>query len=134
MRIDDFKVGDRVWSLEHGWGKIICIEHGFDCPIIVGINKDTLVSYTIDGKRGKASLNRSLFFEEMIIPESAYIRPKWRAEKREKYYCVTSDGMIDNCFDCRWETDTKRFEFGNYFKTEQEAKESKFYKVFHSQD
>ena len=94
------------------------------------VNSTLTIGYTQDGKYTEEGL-RTLFFEEIPIPESAYKKPKWRAEKGCNYFYVMSDGNINITFDDRTECNDLCFKHGNYFKTEEEAKESKFYKVFH---
>ena len=42
--------------------------------------------------------------------------------KGERYYYLYSDGDADNTIDTFDKTDSRRFELGNYFKTEEEAK------------
>jgi hypothetical protein len=65
MRIDDFKVGDRVWCLVYGWGKITQIDYSEDYPITVKFDNFSVTYYTVDGKLSDSTKNRSLFFEEI---------------------------------------------------------------------
>lgn len=131
MKVDKFKVGDKVWYLNKGWGNVVNDRYIKSHPIIVEFKNGDMMAFTGDGKCNNTDKNGALFFEEITIPKSAYIRPKWRAEKdREHYYYVSSYGSVGKDTDYRRNADNKRFEVGNYFKTEEEAKESKFYKVF----
>lgn len=132
MKKDEFKVGDTVYCMIHGEGIVETIDNVlYDFPIKVRFKKDMILrSYTKDCKKREDS-NRTLFFEEIQIPESAYVRPKWRAEKGNKYFLINSIGDIYNTVDNYYEIDDLHFKKGNYFQTEEEAKESKFYKVFH---
>lgn len=51
-----------------------------------------------------------------------YSTPKrWRAEKRETYYRICSDGDIIVEAECISAIDNTRYEFGNYFGTREEA-------------
>lgn len=53
------------------------------------------------------------------------VKPKrWRAEQYGQYYCICSDGSVTVSEDDYATVDNARFKIGNYFKTEQEAKES----------
>lgn len=124
-----FQVGDKVWSLEYGFGNVICVENCVEYPIFVSY-KDDVVTYTEDGRAFNTSLNRSLFFQELEIPKEALVRPKWRAEDKQIYYFVDSMGEIIEIIDTKSIKDNSRFMLDNYFKTREEAKQSKFYKVF----
>lgn len=67
-----FKRGDIVWSLEYGWGIIVSTNYGNTYSLRVSFkNKD--VAYTPDGKR-LDYLNRTLFFQEIPIPEDCLKR------------------------------------------------------------
>ena len=46
---------------------------------------------------------------------------RWRAEKGEKYYFLDSSCSVVYMVDSYIESDQKRYEVGNYFKTEEEA-------------
>ena len=48
--------------------------------------------------------------------------------------CYGTIGKVANNENTFKGDDKKRFEVGNFFETEKEAKESKFYKVFHKED
>ena len=130
MKKDEFKAGDTVYCTMYGKGVVERIDENGDYPVLVTFKNGVTKSYTKDG-RFYAEVNRTLFFEEIKIPESAYVRPKWRAEKGCKYFLINSIGDIYNTMDNYYEIDDLHFETGNYFKTEEEAKQSKFYKIFH---
>lgn len=55
------------------------------------------------------------------INEKYGIHKRWRAEKGEKYFFVSSDGGIFEDTDDRYDVDNSRYELGNYFKTWKEA-------------
>lgn len=61
---------------------------------------------------------------EKIIDENLTSVVERRVEAGEKYYFIYNDGSTD----CDWEElnelDTCRYEIGNYFKTEEEAKKA----------
>lgn len=53
------------------------------------------------------------------------VKPKrWRADISGEYFYINSTGLIGHCTDDYVEMDDVRYEVGNYFKTEQEAKET----------
>lgn len=62
------------------------------------------------------------------------MKTRLRAEKGEEYFLVTSYGGIYKTKDNYYEMDDLHFNVKNYFKSEQEAKESKIYKVFHEEE
>lgn len=49
------------------------------------------------------------------------IPKRWRAEKEEKYFTIFGDNKIAETTDNYFPEDKKRYELGNYFKTEEEA-------------
>lgn len=61
------KVGDRVWSITNGWGKVIRIDHGFDYPLIVKNDVGWCNSYTFCGYFIKAHAMQILFWDEVKI-------------------------------------------------------------------
>ncbi|MGL5051572.1 MAG: hypothetical protein ACRC6E_13240 [Fusobacteriaceae bacterium] len=125
-----FRIGDKVWDIRFGWGVVVEIrEHGLNN---VGVKfGDFVLFYTQYGFYGAIDFDRSLFFGELVIPVSALIRPGWRGARGDKYYYVTSYGSVIRDVENSYKPDTLLFKTGNYFRTEKEAKESKFYKVFH---
>lgn len=62
----DAKVGDKVWSLSYGYGKIDELRRNCDYEIIVKFEK-CRASFTKDGKSFKEQLTQSLFWNEVII-------------------------------------------------------------------
>lgn len=62
-----FGIDDQVWSFKYKkWGKIVDIEEFYDPSIEVDFGDETI--YWCD--------KGDLFFEEIVIPESAKIRPQ----------------------------------------------------------
>lgn len=58
------------------------------------------------------------------INEKYGVEKRWRAEKEGKYYfIVASDFYIEEDYDIRDNIDDNRYEIGNYFETEEKAKE-----------
>jgi hypothetical protein len=70
---------------------------------------------------------------------SKYVCPKWRAYDGEFYY-VDADGIVrseqdygDEEYDVKPRVE-RLYNSGNYFKTEEEAKSSKFYRMFNNEN
>ena len=62
-------------------------------------------------------------------------KKRWRANNELRYYCyVENNGDIFTIEDYQDYLDNSRYEKGNYFRTKEEAKASKFYKVFHQKE
>ena len=57
------------------------------------------------------------------INEKYGIKKRWRAGIKEEYYLMYSDYSVIKDEDCYTKIDTARYDFGNYFKTENEALE-----------
>ncbi|MGL5049707.1 MAG: hypothetical protein ACRC6E_03630, partial [Fusobacteriaceae bacterium] len=91
-------------------------------------------SYTTDGKDSDNDVNRILLFEEIEIPISALIRPRFRALKGDVFWYVSAFGITTKGIDYYSICDETLYKTGNYFKTEEETKESKFYKVFYKEE
>lgn len=69
--------------------------------------------------------------EKTIIEEKVkdinekYGKPKcWRAEYGGEYFFVTSHGKVRAAIDYKYDYDTNRYNFGNYFKTKEQAKKA----------
>ncbi|MGL6131380.1 MAG: hypothetical protein ACRCZ9_07190, partial [Fusobacteriaceae bacterium] len=121
---------------DFGWGKVVDTSYQNNAtlyPIRVEFECGHAYSFTKSGNQYNCGL-RALFFEEIVIPTSALSRPRWRADERKCYHYITSIGGVDYSCDTGDEVDDARFEIGNYFKTREEAEESKFYKVFHEEE
>lgn len=101
--------------MEEGYKKLLCSRNSdkkyilnkqiqFDLPFIVN-NSDVeplLKAYE--------KINKEFGVEE-----------RWRANKNEKYFLVSALGTICDSTELNSDTDNKRYEAGNYFKTEKEA-------------
>lgn len=130
MKKDEFKIGDVVYCIIYGKGVVESTDGNGDYPIAVMFNEEIRKTYTKNGEYYK-QCNRTLFFEEVKIPYSAYVKPKIRAKFQEAYYYVTDTGNCQYYRDGYSREDDNRFQCGNYFKTAKEAQDSKFYKAFH---
>lgn len=69
----EFKVGERVYSVTWGWGVVDRMINNDSYPVLVKFDCNQIISHTVDGKHNKYAL-RTLFFEEIPIPESALVR------------------------------------------------------------
>lgn len=85
----------------------------------------------------KYILNKQIEFDLPFIAKNSDVEPllkayeeinkefgieeRWRANKNEKYFLVSALGAICDSTELNSDTDNKRYEAGNYFKTEKEA-------------
>lgn len=70
----DFKVGQKVWSVIHGWGAVSHVFYEEELfQIRVDFEKDYYY-FTADGQYNKNE-NRGLFFKEIPIPPEALVPP-----------------------------------------------------------
>ena len=60
--------------------------------------------------------------ESCALADAEWTITRWRAKEGGRYWCVNAAGMI--CYDeeNRLETDKRRYDYGNYYRTEAEAK------------
>lgn len=49
---------------------------------------------------------------------------RWRAEKGETYYALTTDYIVFECTDVRSDLDNDFYQAGNYFQSEKQAEEA----------
>ena len=67
------KVGDRVWSMEYGWGEIVPTTAGETDTIKVMFIDGPSSTYTLEGRRlfthmrPRCSANQTLFWDEVVI-------------------------------------------------------------------
>lgn len=92
--------------------------------------KEELINLISKKKRAKSYDVEKEKLEKSIksINEKYSVKKRWRAENEGYYYYMHSDYSligfaIDHCFT----EDNNRYEAGNYFNTEKEAKEYKEY-------
>ena len=88
------KVGDRVWSLQHGWMKVVDLDtYSISGISTIGVKKENSVnriSYYKDGKFYHADTFQSLFWDEVkIVPPP---KPK-KIVKKEVYGFVILDAI-----------------------------------------
>jgi len=102
---ENARVGDRVWSIEHGWGKVIQILSHKDCKLNVLLETGDLVAITEDGKDDPQGHAQIWFWDEVII--EAPPRPKRKVVKKvERWVNVyprsmsklhSTEGVADAC-------------------------------------
>ena len=62
------RVGDRVWSIEHGWGVVKRLERMFTNPMLVEFSGEVYVTYKLDGaqhSRHSQCRTQTLFWDEV---------------------------------------------------------------------
>lgn len=79
MSNNNFQVGDRVYDLVYEWGTVTSVfsEESLvgDYPIMIRFDAfPATLMCTKDGRRWAAT-KRTVFFQEIPIPDSAYSRP-----------------------------------------------------------
>jgi hypothetical protein len=119
-------------STAHGTVKLyLVLKCGQNYPIGVKHKNGLIYWFTSDGKLLDADDAETILFPSKENRDwSTFKLPRWRAEKHSCYYYISAFGEISSATDDRTGFDTGIWEAGNYFKTEEEAKNSKFYKVF----
>jgi len=63
----DVKVGDRVWDIRFGYGRVHLIDPCSAWPIKVEFSGDASDSYTYAGKQVTEDINPTLFWDEIVI-------------------------------------------------------------------
>ena len=111
---ENAKVGDRVWSVEFGWGTVKYINNEYQSLFIKVIFDENdedygLIQYELHGLKldhGLYTNRRTLFWDEIkIVPPT---RPKRTVVKFVRRYGVyTKNGDVRNTFDD--EADAKTF-------------------------
>lgn len=73
-----YQKGDRVWTVEEGFGTVssVSTDLGVRYPVEVSFDSGRLDSFTKCGRRLESGLNPSLFFEPIGIPEIKRPLPK----------------------------------------------------------
>ena len=96
---------------------------------------DTSSGYEFGSLRIKGSNNRPFivnnneikYLNELVdlINEKYGIPKRWRGERSNKYFSIFGDSEISKITDNYFPEDQRRYEWGNYFKTEEEAEKVK---------
>lgn len=83
---DDFQKGDNVWCSMFGWGNVTEVDTKWPCypvAVVFDHSEDGEEWFTSDGKfTDDSNALRVLFFEEVLVPESALKRP-WEPKPGE---------------------------------------------------
>lgn len=93
----DAKIGDRVWSILHGWGVIkdVIVDDSDEntYPLEVAFDhKGSNRSYTYDGKHYNHEVSPTLFWQEFDLPK--FERPKRKVQKQIDGWVNLYDGDI----------------------------------------
>ena len=66
----------------------------------------------------------TFIFKDIVdkINQKYGIPKRWRAEQKKGYFYVYSNGFVDETMERYNSIDNQRYELGNYFRTEEEAK------------
>ena len=92
----------------------------------VSVNEE----YFVDITNLKISVYSKKVFEEIkkmidLINEKYGIPKRWRGKRSDKYFSIFGDSEISEITDNYFPEDQRRYEWGNYFKTEEEAEKVK---------
>jgi hypothetical protein len=69
------KIGDKVWYIGRGWGTIVDIVPNSSYPIVVEFKLDQVISFLVDGRLFIEDEYPVLFWNEVVISDSAYKKP-----------------------------------------------------------
>lgn len=58
---------------------------------------------------------------ELVERSNNPAKRRWRGKKNDDYYFITSDGKVADVIETKSAPDNDFYQFGNYFKTEEEA-------------
>ena len=76
------KVGDRVWSIEFGWGEILSLGESETYPVKVFWKNQAWESYTLEGKQLARHVCRTLFWDEVKIDAPHKPLPKLEVDAK----------------------------------------------------
>lgn len=123
-----FEEKDKIFDIVFGAGEVNRIDG--DNVIVHFTCSDLEYEYDQRGCMTDCA-RRTLYFKpfDFVIPEEATIKPKWRAEQNKSYFFINSFGDIEQTTELSNTADDRRFLKRNYFRNENDAKNSKIYKV-----
>ena len=75
----DAKVGDKVWSVQEGWGEISQVDLGCEWPVMVEFQKGRQRTYAFDGREYPDHQHPTLFWDEVKIDPPP--RPKRKVKR-----------------------------------------------------
>jgi hypothetical protein len=132
--LKDAPKGMELYSVAHGTVKLYEIVKRSEYPIGVKDRRGVVYWFTSKGQLlDFAEVETSLFPSKENRDWSTFKLPRWRAKDRYYYY-VTAFGEVAQYLDNNSEMDLKIWKSGNYFQTEEKAKNSKIYKAFHDEE
>jgi len=85
----EVKVGDRLFSLNHGWGRVSSTSYSRVYPILFVPDFGAPVACTLEGKINKVHTKRALFWDEIAITPPA---PPKKKVKKYKVLVQTDRG------------------------------------------
>lgn len=94
----------------------------FDCDnlCIRGVNKKRDNDIFIVSKEEAETIK----YRVKKINEKYGIEKRWRAEIRDKYFLATCNGTVECYIEDKYKFDDECYNFGNYFKTKEQADEA----------
>ena len=94
---ENAKVGDRVWDIRFGWGKIIEVDKDILDPYAIKVKFDNeeMTYYDADGYYNVNDINPTLFWNEFEIPEEVFKRPLPKLE-------IDTKVLVKNNGDEKW--------------------------------
>ena len=96
---ENAQIGDRVWNLRYGWGRIKKIRSNTKMKLEVFFDIDvspTLADYTADGKGSIWDLHPELFWNEFKFPPEVYIKSLPKLEKDTKVLVWNDKGCFND--------------------------------------
>lgn len=66
MKEEIFKLGDRVFHIEYGWG-VVRFNESVNFPLLVKFNEGEVISFTLDGREMEESKQPLLSFTEYTL-------------------------------------------------------------------
>jgi hypothetical protein len=128
----EFRVGDKVIDIISGLrGKIIDI-NTLNNSIFVDFDENEIAVFTLDGRDYSIDKYPRLLhyrddYDYSVIdfnnlPKRQEVK-RYRAEVGEKYYYFNTYFEVDSFIEEYHNTDTKLYNLGDYFKTEEQAQE-----------
>lgn len=130
---ENVEVGDSVWSPEYGIGEVLRIIKQYIYVRFKFSPNKWDIGYNIDELSNRPiGYSKILYWQkpDWWEDDKFPIKPKWRASINESYFHVDSLGKINMYIEKFTKNDNRAFQLGNYFRNFDDAKNSKFYKVF----
>jgi len=110
-----FKVGDKVFHIEYGWGTVR-FQESINFPLLVEFNEDEVMSFNLDGRETTESKQPLLSFTEYTLQGFTQERPVELPEVGE--LCVVRDEEGDEwelCYFISYKSDAVTYKFETSF-------------------